>query len=71
VNFLRRLQDLLNPPARTPAAGINPTPSTAIAEHDAIAATDEQRVFAAMAFFARHPGVPDHTDPDFPEGITQ
>jgi len=61
VSFFRTLQAAVDPRIETYTT-TGHTVQNAPAEHEA-PAPDQQHLFAAMAYFAEHPGVPSTADP--------
>lgn len=64
MNFFRTLQAVTDPRTETYTA-TNHTVQEMPAEHE-VPAPNHQHLFAAMAFFAEHPGVPDADTPGLP-----
>lgn len=61
MSFFRTLQTSTGP--RTEAYTASSGTTQDVPAEAATPAPDQQHLFAVMAFFAEHPGVPDHTEP--------
>lgn len=62
MSFFRTLQAAVDPRIEAYTASSDTAQDTPVDRETPAPAPDQQHLFAAMAYFAEHPGAPDHTE---------